>query len=165
MTTLPEIPDAVSAALAAHSTLTLAYADAKGPGACAVFYAWDPEAGAVYFLSSLTTRHGRALAQQPAGQPAGQGAGGAGARVAFTAQADGQDWRTLTGLQGAGRCRRLDGEERAAAFRVYTARFPFTAGEDALAAALARTDVWELRPERLRLIDNTRGFGGRQEWP
>ncbi|MGW7639028.1 pyridoxamine 5'-phosphate oxidase [Streptomyces decoyicus] len=178
-------PEAIRRALAAHTTMTLAYADEDGPQACAVLYATDASvvagandatdvtgatdmtesagaAGAVggeaagagpalYFVTATTTRHGRALAEP-------------GARVAFTAQQDGQEWSALTGLQGRGGCRVLAGGERAAGWRIYLERFPFVAASDRLRAALERTELWELRPDWLRLIDNGRGFGHKEEW-
>ncbi|MFE1173474.1 hypothetical protein [Streptomyces sp. NPDC058773] len=178
-------PAAIRRALAAHTTMTLAYVDEDGPQACAVLYATDAEGGAesgakagggpgegsgvgdggalcvgggaggagpaLYFVTATTTRHGRALAKP-------------GARVAFTAQRDGQEWSGLTGLQGRGRCRPLTGDERAAGWQVYVERFPFVAASDRLRAALERTTLWELRPDWLRLIDNGQGFGHKQEW-
>ncbi|GAA2585086.1 hypothetical protein [Streptomyces tubercidicus] len=190
----PVCPAAIRRALAAHTTLTLAYADEDGPQACAVLYATEvgqapeasPEASgasgarggsgvrgagggevggasgegrgqaagagpALYFVTATTTRHGRALAEP-------------GARVAFTAQRDGQEWSGLTGIQGRGRCRPLTGEERAAGWQVYVERFPFVASGDRLRAALERTTLWELRPDWLRLIDNGQGFGHKEEW-
>ncbi|KOG38458.1 pyridoxamine 5'-phosphate oxidase [Streptomyces decoyicus] len=187
-------PEAIRRALAAHTTMTLAYADENGPQACAVLYATDATevtdaadmtdaigvtevtdttdmtdaidgtaaigaaggeaAGAgpaLYFVTATTTRHGRAL-KEP------------GARVAFTAQRDGQEWSALTGLQGRGRCRILAGAERAAGWRIYLERFPFVAASDRLRAALERTELWELRPDWLRLIDNGQGFGHKEEW-
>ncbi|MFJ3953622.1 hypothetical protein ACIPXV_26875 [Streptomyces libani] len=106
---------------------------------------------ALYFVTATTTRHGRALV-------------GPGARVAFTAQRDGQEWSGLTGLQGRGCCRPLSGAERAAGWRVYVERFPFVAASERLRAALERTTLWELRPDWLRLIDNGQGFGYKEEW-
>ncbi|MFI0785048.1 pyridoxamine 5'-phosphate oxidase [Streptomyces lydicus] len=106
---------------------------------------------ALYFVTATTTRHGRALAE-----PDG--------RVAFTVQRDGQEWAELTGLQGRGRCRILDGAARAAGWRVYTERFPFVEQSDRLRDALERTTLWELRPDWLRLIDNGQGFGHKEEW-
>ncbi|MFE1771808.1 hypothetical protein [Streptomyces sp. NPDC059008] len=105
----------------------------------------------LYFVTATTTRHGRALAEP-------------GARVAFTAQRDGQEWSGLTGLQGRGHCRPLTGAERAAGWRIYTERFPFVEASDRLRAALERTTLWELRPDWLRLIDNGQGFGHKEEW-
>ncbi|WP_327155436.1 pyridoxamine 5'-phosphate oxidase [Streptomyces tubercidicus] len=180
----PVCPAAIRRALAVHTTLTLAYADEDGPQACAVLYATEasgaPEVSdvsgargasggevggasgegrgqaagagpALYFVTATTTRHGRALAEP-------------GARVAFTAQRDGQEWSGLTGIQGRGRCRPLTGEERAAGWQVYVERFPFVASSDRLRAALERTTLWELRPDWLRLIDNGQGFGHKEEW-
>ncbi|MCB5911457.1 pyridoxamine 5'-phosphate oxidase family protein [Streptomyces pinistramenti] len=146
-------PAEIQRALAAHTTLTLAYGDADGPQACAVLYAagGDAEGPVAYFVTSGTTRHGRAL-RQP------------GARVAFTVQRDGQEWSALTGLQGRGRCRVLEGAERAAGWAAYAGRFPFVAADERLRAALERTALWELRPDWLRLIDNGRGFGHKEEW-
>ncbi|MFJ8045590.1 pyridoxamine 5'-phosphate oxidase family protein [Kitasatospora sp. NPDC096147] len=149
MTTSTPPDPAFQQALAAHTTVTLAYADADGPQACAVLYA-PTERATLLFLSSPTTRHGRALD---------------GARAAFTVQADGQEWRTITGLQGHGTCRTVtDPAARDAAWAVYAARFTFLAEDPALTAALARTALWELTPTDLRLIDNSRGFGDHREW-
>lgn len=137
--------------LADYTTVTLAYVDETGePQACAVFYALTG-AGSLIFVSSRSTRHGRALATD--------------GRVAFTAQAEGQHWATITGVQGRGTATPLAGAARAAAFSTYTGRFPFVADDERLRAALAATDLWELRPTWLRLIDNARGFGHQQEWP
>ncbi|MFG2139156.1 pyridoxamine 5'-phosphate oxidase family protein [Streptomyces sp. NPDC048650] len=150
-------PAAIRRALTGHTTLTLAYVDDEGPQAAAVLYAVDdrPAAGPLlYFVTSAETRHGRALA----------GVGPGGAPVACTAQRDGQEWSGLTGLQGRGVCRPLEGGERAAGWQVYTERFPFVLESERLRAALERTALWELRPDWLRLIDNGRGFGHKEEW-
>ncbi|WP_405743673.1 pyridoxamine 5'-phosphate oxidase [Streptomyces sp. NBC_01525] len=148
-----DCPAGIRQALAAHTTLTLAYTDDDGPQACAVLYApgGDASAPLLYFVTAHSTRHGRALARP-------------GARVAFTAQRDGQEWSGLTGLQGRGGCRELTGAARAGGWAAYTGRFPFVAGDERLRAALERTALWELRPDWLRLIDNGRGFGHKQEW-
>ncbi|MBM9506869.1 pyridoxamine 5'-phosphate oxidase family protein [Actinacidiphila acididurans] len=109
--TAAPVSTAIRQALAAHTTLTLAYADADGPGACAVSY--TPTAGAVpllVFVTSTGTRHGRALQEQPSVQ------------VAFTAQRDGQEWSELTGVQGRGICRRLEGDDRKTAWAAYSTR-------------------------------------------
>ncbi|MFC5723714.1 pyridoxamine 5'-phosphate oxidase [Streptomyces gamaensis] len=173
-----DVPEAIRAALGAHTTLTLAYADEDGPQACAVFYALaaatespgdseDPVSGqlpfapSLFFVTSPTTRHGRALLS---GGTDGTGGTG-GTRVAFTAQRDGQDWTALTGVQGRGVCRVLAGADRAAARHTYGTRFPDVERDARLRQAMDRTDFWELRPDWLRLIDNGRGFGHRTEWP
>ncbi|GAA2909071.1 hypothetical protein GCM10020221_01420 [Streptomyces thioluteus] len=147
----------IRAALDAHSTVTLAYTDADGPQACAVFYAVvdagrGPTGGlSLVFVTSAGTRHGRALL--PGGVP-----------VAFTAQRDGQEWTELTGIQGRGTCRRLDGAEREAALAAYLSRFPYVERSERLRQAMERADLWELSPRWLRLVDNGRGFGHKSEW-
>ncbi|GAA2770917.1 pyridoxamine 5'-phosphate oxidase [Streptomyces showdoensis] len=145
-------PARLRRALAAHTTLSLAYADEDGPGACAVLYAVTGT-GALVFLTARSTRHGAALARQAPG-----------ARVAFTAHRDAQQWSSLTGLQGRGPCERASGPALAAARAAYARRFPFVATAGRLAQALSRADHWVIHPTWLRLVDNSRGFGHRTEW-
>jgi len=135
--------------LLGHNVLTLAYQDDAGPGACAVWFA-PREDLSIFFLSALTTRHGQALAD--------------GQDVAFAVHKDEQDWRAIQGLQGRGWCQPVLQAEQDAAWQVYVARFPFVAEQlPDLRAALARTVLWRIAPSWLRLIDNTRGFGFKQE--
>lgn len=146
-------PNEIRAALDAHTTMTLAYADEDGPQACAVLYARAETADggpALLFVTSVTTRHGRALL---GGRP-----------VAFTAQRDGQAWTALTGIQGRGTCRRLEGADREAGWRTYGTRYPYVDRNEKLRQAMERTDLWELRPHWLRLVDNGQGFGHKTEW-
>ncbi|MEU3355920.1 pyridoxamine 5'-phosphate oxidase family protein [Streptomyces sp. NPDC037389] len=153
-----EIPAEIRDALDAHTTLTLAYVDEDGPQACAVLYAVHAAIGesgesvpSLLFVTSSTTRHGRALLADDG-------------RVAFTAQRDGQDWTSLTGVQGRGTCRLLEGADREAAWHAYSTRFPYVERSDRLRRAMERTGLWELRPDWLRLVDNGRGFGHKTEW-
>lgn len=135
--------------LSQHHVLTLAYQDAAGPGACALWFAAD-ERLTCYFLSTLTTRHGAALA--------------AGGAVAFTVQKDEQPWQAIRGVQGRGYCAPLPPDQHAEAWACYTRRFPFVVQQfPALEAALARTTLWHIRPTWLRLIDNRLGFGHKEE--
>ncbi|NVI87161.1 pyridoxamine 5'-phosphate oxidase family protein [Actinomadura sp. BRA 177] len=145
--------DAIRDALDACTVLNLAYVDEDGPQVCAVFYAPTRD-GDMVFVSSRSTRHGRALASDPDGVP-----------VAFTVQDDDQSWRTLRGVQGRGVCRRLTGTDLDGAQAAYAARFPFVADDAQLARALAAADHWCVRPTWLRAIDNSRGFGHKTEWP
>ncbi|HWE89046.1 MAG TPA: pyridoxamine 5'-phosphate oxidase family protein [Pseudonocardiaceae bacterium] len=151
--TTPPMPAAIRQSLASYTTMTLAYVDESGPGACAVLYA--PATGprpALVFVTSTSTRHGRALQDQSPAQ------------VAFTAQQDGQEWSDLTGVQGRGRCQRLEGDDRNAAWDIYSARFPFVVADATLVAAMERTAMWAVAPTWLRLINNRTGFGHKDEW-
>ncbi|GMV46096.1 MAG: hypothetical protein AMXMBFR66_14940 [Pseudomonadota bacterium] len=136
--------------LAAQHVLTLACRDAAGCWAAAVFYA--ARGHELVFCSAEHTRHVRALAFDD--RPAGE------------IHAEASDWRSILGLQLAGRVRRLAGDEAAQAQRVYGARFPF-AGSGAspeLARALERVGWFGYRIERALLVDNARGFGRRAAW-
>lgn len=135
--------------LLSHNVLTLAYHDGTTPGACALWFAADRELQ-FFFLSSLNTRHGRALAE--------------GSTVAFTIHKDEQDWRTIQGVQGRGYCSLVPAKEHKRAWQSYTDRFPFIKQQfSAISAALSRTSLWSIRPTWLRLIDNSVAFGHKEE--
>ena len=135
--------------LSKHNVLNLAYADGQSISACALWFAAD-EACTCYFLSSLTTHHGAALA--------------GGGEVAFTVQKDEQDWRMIQGVQAKGRCSLVEDATRTQAWAIYTKRFPFVTQQfPDLATALAKTRLWQIQPTWLRLIDNTQGFGHKDE--
>lgn len=147
----------LAAFLAAHTTLTLATVGPDGaPAAAAVFYAHD-EAFNLYFLSEECTRHGQNLL--------------ANGLVAGTIQADGQDWRTIRGVQLIGRAAPVTGAELTHAVAVYGRKYAFVAallagaaGPDVLVGPLAQARFWVLRPTWFRLIDNTVRFGFKEEW-
>jgi uncharacterized protein len=148
----------IDAFLAAHTTLNLASVDESGlPAAAAVFYAHD-EAFRLYFLSELRTQHGQNLLANPA--------------VSGTIQADGQDWRTISGLQLSGRASLVKSTiqlVRVAA--IYGRKFPFVRpllegmkGEKVLSGPLVRARFWVIQPTWFRLVDNTVRFGFKEEF-
>jgi len=143
--------------------MTLATTGPGGePQAAAVFYATDEKLN-LYFLSSPSSRHGRNLRQDP--------------RVAATVQADGQPWREIRGLQIEGTARETEGaRETARAAGVYGLRFQFlrgilgnegagpeAGGSSVLRSVLAESRLHVLQPMWIRLIDNTAGFGHKEE--
>ena len=144
-------PTPFHAFLAAHNTLTLATVGPEGaPHAAAVFYAVGPDL-TLYFLSEPKTLHGQHLKD--------------GAQAAATIEANNQDWKNIRGLQlrgFAGPCIEPDEEETAR--EVYAARFPFVARAETLAGPLSRARYYKLVPSWIRLIDNTLGFGHKEEW-
>lgn len=135
--------DRIKGYLKAHHVLTLATVDEGGPWAASLFYASD-EALNLYVLSDPATRHGRALA--------------GGARVAATVHGETKDWTAIQGIQLWGTA----GEMKAAegAFATYTEKFPFV-------AAGIRADgphrFYQITPGWIRLIDNSRGLGFKEE--
>jgi hypothetical protein len=145
--------------LAAHTCMTLATMGPDGaPQAAAVFFAAD-EALNLYFLSSPSSRHSQNLTREP--------------RVAATVHADGQAWQTIRGLQIEGTAHQVEVVgELAHAARVYAGRFEFLKGllgaSDAnvplvLRGPVASSRFYVLRPAWIRLIDNTQGFGHKEE--
>jgi uncharacterized protein len=134
-----------------HKVLTLAVTLGDGsPYAAALFYAVDDDLR-LYVVTDPVTRHGQAML--------------ANGVVAGTVQLDRQRWHEITGVQLRGHCRQLTGDERARAWEIYTAGFSFLLqGNVVLTAELAKTAMWCIEPEWMRLIDNRLGFGHKDEW-
>jgi len=134
--------------VAGHHVMTLATHGPLGLWAAAVFYADD--GFRLYFLSAGHTRHAQNVAASP--------------QVAATIQEDYADWPAIRGIQLEGTVRQLADAEREAAIDRYRAKYPFLAeAAPPVAAALARVNWYCLTPERLYFIDNSRGFGHRDE--
>lgn len=148
-----ELIDRAAAILAACSTMTLATSGSEGPWAADVFFASDG-LGAHYFISSPTTRHARNLLQS----------GGCAATVHPDA---GMDWRAIKGVQMEGDAASVAEEDVRRARAVYVAKFPFAAPllgpNSEIAAKAAGTRFFVLRVRHVFLLDNSLGFGNRQE--
>lgn len=128
--------------------MTLATTGPDGVWAAAVFYASD--GFDLYFLSAGHTRHARNMAETP--------------RIAATIQEDYADWTAIQGIQLAGDVVQLSGAERLRAIALYQAKFPFLAQAPAvIRAAFEKVNWYRLRPYPLYFIDNSRGFGHRDE--
>lgn len=146
-----KLPPLVADYLAGHNVATLATQGPEGPWAAAVFYAC--EGGSLIFISSPASRHSRNLALD--------------ARCAATIQEDCAGWAGIKGIQLEGRVVELDGEERERAQRLYAAKFPVALPAEAPPAireALARVGWYRLQAGRIRFIDNSKGFGHREEF-
>jgi uncharacterized protein YhbP (UPF0306 family) len=143
--------------LEAHTTATLATVGADGPWAATVFFASDAALN-LYFVSDHRTRHGRDIAVRP--------------RVAVAINADCRAWAEIRGLQVTGRVEMLEAAGRAAGLERYLAKFgdlkalleaPTGADEEAITKRFRTADLYRVRPDWIRLIDNSRGFGYREE--
>lgn len=137
--------------LRAHRVATLATMAESGPWAAAVFYASDNHT--LYFISSPNSRHCRNLEQDP--------------RAAATIQGDYDNWRTIKGVQMEGMVSRLLGADEKRARQLYAEKFPLIGKLESapapIVAALRRVRWYHLRPTRLFFIDNSVGFGHREE--
>lgn len=128
--------------------MTLATNGPDGLWAAAVFYA--SEDFDLYFLSAGHTRHARNIRTTP--------------RVAATIQEDYADWSAIQGIQLAGVVELLSGSERLKAIDLYQVKFAFLAQvPTAIQAAFKKVNWYRLRPYQLYFVDNSRGFGHRDE--
>ncbi|MCE9569331.1 MAG: pyridoxamine 5'-phosphate oxidase family protein [Rhodocyclales bacterium] len=145
------LPPVAAGYLAGHHVMTLATQGVEGPWAAAVFYAGD--GASLIFLSSATSRHCRNLAQD--------------ARCAATIQEDYSEWSKIKGIQIEGRVRELRGEDEKRARQIYGEKFPIVGPlanvPPAIVKALAKVRWFMLVPERFHFIDNSKGFGHREE--
>jgi len=147
----PGLAHEVADYLARHHVLTLATCGPDGPWAAAVFYVHD--GGALTFLSSPATRHCRNLAHD--------------ARCAATIHDDTGEWSRIKGVQLEGRARELQGDEARLARQRYGEKFPLIARAASAPApilqALAKVRWYRIEAQRLYFIDNSRGFGHREQ--
>lgn len=135
--------------LAAHTTLTLAtVAETGQPQAAPLFFA-ETETLDLIFISEQKVRHSQNLAHDQ--------------RVAATIYADGQSWQSIRGLQLEGHCEALSPDAAQAARDVYLAKYPFIAENKLLAGMLDKVTFYKISPAWIRLIDNTQGFGHKEE--
>jgi uncharacterized protein len=147
------------AVLQETNTLTLATLDPDGaPRATPLFFAVDPNPNRVsignlvrpfslLFLSDPASAHGLDLARDP--------------RTSAALYPGETDWRSLRGAQMKGHAERLQGEASESALTTYRQRISIAAE---LEATVARSAVYRFIPAWVRLIDNRRGFGHREEW-
>jgi len=137
--------------LRAHHVMTLATHGNEGPWAAAVFYVND--GFTLYFLSAPKSRHSMNVA--------------ANARIAATIQEDYADWPQIKGVQLEGVASEISGDDELRARAHYGAKFAVVGkvakAPAAIVAALAKVRWYRVVPERLHFVDNSRGFGHRDE--
>lgn len=134
--------------------MTLATCAGDAPWAATVFFASDDLR--LYFFSSPESRHCQNLS--------------ANAKVAVTVQEDYQDWRQIKGIQLEGRVELVDGVvAKAKAMAIYAIKYPdviklFTDPSSGIFhKAFLKVKFYRVVPEKLFFIDNSAGFGKRQE--
>lgn len=141
-----------------HNTLTLATCSGDKPWAATVFFASDADLN-LYFVSDHRTHHGEDIAANP--------------DVVATVNPDCDNWRDIRGLQIEGRAEVVEGLARVKALTLYLAKFPQIDAlfskpkdehEETIAQRLKATNFYRLVPGWIRFIDNSRGFGFREEY-
>ncbi|HBY99625.1 MAG TPA: pyridoxamine 5'-phosphate oxidase [Chloroflexi bacterium] len=145
--------DKALAYLRAHNVMTLATTGPRGLWAAAVFYV--NEGFTLYFLSAPTSRHAMNIEAHPG--------------IAATIQEDYRDWPEIKGIQLEGEAHRVEGVERATVVLRYGAKFPVVGNlpqaPKEIVTAMNRIAWYKVIPSRLYLIDNSLGFGHRDEVP
>lgn len=145
------VNDARSLALAYLSrnrVMTLATYGGGQVWAAALFYVND--GFDLLFLSSAHTRHGGHLQTE--------------GKAAATIQEQYEDWTAIQGVQVEGEVSKLAGSERDVAIALYERKYSFVnSGDPELQRALAKVNWYRLAAKRFYFIDNSRGFGHRDE--
>ena len=150
--------EAIRAMLEAHNTITLATSHEDRPWAASLFFASDKRLN-LYFVSDYRTRHARHIQEC--------------ATAVATVNADCAGWGDVRGLQIQGQVTVVSGLERATALRHYLGKFhevsalfesPKDKDEETIAARLKAANMYRLAPSFIRLIDNRRWFGFKQEF-
>ena len=130
------------------STMTLATAAAGGtPHAAPVYFAAD-DSLAFYFFSEPDSLHSRHLQLNP--------------QAAAAIYPECFHWQEIRGLQMHGRVITVpQGPDWQAAWRCYVDKFHYVAG---LGEVVGRSTLYAFQPGWIRMVDNRRGFGFKQEW-
>lgn len=121
-----------------HHVLTLATVAEGVPYCSNAFYCYDKERNLLVFTSDPATRHAQEMERNP--------------RVAASVVLETKIVGRVQGLQLCGTAARADETAR----RAYLKRFPY--------AALAELTLWAIRPDYMKLTDNTLGFGKKLIW-
>lgn len=143
--------------LADQTTMTLSSVTDEGnPHSCDLFYAHTSKY-AFYFLSDPKTRHSQNIARMP--------------RVSVTIHGLSRGWEDIRGVQMEGIAMRVSEPlERLRAFALYAGKYGFIkrwlTSVDTLGVMIEGLGVIELyrfSPQWLRFIDNSLGFGHKDE--
>ncbi|MFP4145338.1 MAG: pyridoxamine 5'-phosphate oxidase family protein [Phycisphaeraceae bacterium] len=130
--------------------ISLASVDDEGlPYAANLYFASDHDL-TLFFLSDPHANHARHVQLQP--------------EVAVTGFTTAKMWQQVRGVQIRGRCQRLSGNQRDAAWEIYLAKFPHMQEVEQMARDC---DFYRITPWWIRWSDNSVRFGYKVEmdWP
>ena len=151
MTDQESLKSSISRYLARHTTLSLATCHEGKPWSTDLFYASD-DSCQLYFVSSVTTRHSKHIAANP--------------RVSVSISRQCADWKDIRGLQLDGVASVVSETDRDAVVEIYLAKFPalkklHQASE--IFRIFRESSFYRVSPEWIRLIDNSKTFGHKDE--
>ena len=129
-----------------HNTMTLATVGKKGISAAAVFYSETKQCDYLLFVSSPNSEHIANLESEK--------------KCAVTIQSDGLEWEIIKGLQLKGIVELADEND----WEIYLEKFPYIKENETLARSLKKVSLYKFIISWARLIDNSKGFGNREEY-
>ncbi len=125
-----------------HHIFTLATSSNNQPYTCTCFYVYMAEENMFVFTSDITTKH----IVDTLNQPCVAGA------IALETSIIGK----IRGIQFTGKIKKLEGKELSSAKIAYIKKFPI--------ALLAKTTLWGITPDFIKMTDNRLGFGKKLIW-
>jgi hypothetical protein len=151
MTDQESIKSSICRYLERHTTLSLATCHNSQPWSTDLFYANDEDCR-LFFVSSVTTRHCQHIAVNP--------------QVSVSISGEVADWVEIKGLQLDGMAGVVSEPDRAWVIDTYLTKFP--ALKKLHKASEILSSFWEssfyrISPKWIRLIDNSKGFGHKDE--
>ena len=139
------------------NVMSLATCEDNVPWAASVFFVAD-DLFNLYFISGQSSRHSQNATTN--------------SRIAATINKDHSDWLTISGLQVEGSVSVSPAQERERILALYLAKFPSLSRlrdnpsneqEKLIVDRLMASDFYCLTPRKIRLIDNSMGFGFKTE--
>jgi len=129
-----------------HNTMTLATVGKKGISAAAVFYSETKQCDYLLFVSSQNSEHIANLESEK--------------KCAVTIQSDGLEWEIIKGLQLKGIVELANEND----WEIYLKKFPYIKENETLTRSLKKVNLYKFIITWVRLIDNSKGFGNREEY-
>lgn len=134
---------AIDQFLGGHHVMSLATAAQGELWAASVFYSFDPPGRRLLYATDLGTAHGRLALANP--------------QTVGTVSTQERDVSMLQGIQLRGRAVPLQEAEAVRAGALFAETFP--------GLGLRTMQLWALTPTYIKMVDNTAGFGHKEEWP
>lgn len=125
-----------------HHVLTLCTGSGESLWAANCFYVFDEQEIAFWLMTEESTRHGQLMLKNN--------------RVAGTVTTPTESVMKIKGIQYTGEIYRPQGERLQQAVACYQRQFPV--------ARAMKAPLWEIRPDELKMTDNTLGFGKKIHW-
>ena len=129
-----------------HNTMTLATVGKKAISAAAVFYSETKQCDYLLFVSSQNSEHIANLESEK--------------KCAVTIQSDGLEWEIIKGLQLKGIVELANEND----WEIYLKKFPYIKENETLTRSLKKVNLYKFIITWVRLIDNSKGFGNREEY-